>query len=248
MHRIPRPAIVIALAILGWIAVLIVFPKPIPQDPAYHRFADQRELIPGVPRTLDVISNLAFVLAVIGAFVRRPGRSPSELVFYGGVIATALGSAWYHLSPSDHRLVADRLGMVIALMAFLALVIRDRLTASAESLWLVVLEIVGIGSIATWIVTGDLRLYGFVQFFPCAVTLALLILMRRGGRADRLLWMAVGLYGLAKLGELFDREVYEAIRLVSGHTLKHLFAAIGTWLVIQWMRTTEARRALITPV
>ena len=35
--------------------------EPIPQDPAYHDFADQRTFL-GVPNVLDVISNLPFLL------------------------------------------------------------------------------------------------------------------------------------------------------------------------------------------
>lgn len=39
---------------------------PIPQPEAYHRFADRRTLIGGVPNTLNVVSNFPFL--IIGIF------------------------------------------------------------------------------------------------------------------------------------------------------------------------------------
>ena len=37
------------------------FVKPIPQDAAYHNFADQREVL-GIPNFWNVISNIPFIL------------------------------------------------------------------------------------------------------------------------------------------------------------------------------------------
>jgi hypothetical protein len=55
------------------------------------------------------------------------------------------------------------------------------------------------------------------------------------------LLVVVGLYVLAKLLETFDRAVFAAGHVVSGHTLKHLAAACAGWWIL---RMLEKRRPL----
>jgi len=60
------------------------------------------------------------------------------------------------------------------------------------------------------------------------------LLQWRAGLAwsQRRLWLgAVGCYVFAKLLEVADSSVLDLTQCVSGHTLKHLFAAAGAWLV-----------------
>ena len=50
-----------------------------PQDPRYHSFIDQRMVIPGVPNTLNVLSNLPFVGAgVMGVVITRRRKEADE--------------------------------------------------------------------------------------------------------------------------------------------------------------------------
>ena len=49
---------IVAVLALGSLAAAF-FVKPLPQDPAYHHFADQRTLL-GIPNFMDVASNLPF--------------------------------------------------------------------------------------------------------------------------------------------------------------------------------------------
>jgi len=72
---------------------------PIPQDPAYHEFADRRALA-HVPYGLNVLSNVGFLLAGAWAFIRT-ARSPlvgwergAGWIFAIGLVLTGLGSAW----------------------------------------------------------------------------------------------------------------------------------------------------------
>src|SRR5215475_10990982 len=53
--------VAIMLAVLAVAAAGISLAPPIPQDPAYHRFADNRPL-GMVPNGWNVLSNLAFLL------------------------------------------------------------------------------------------------------------------------------------------------------------------------------------------
>jgi len=60
----------------------------------------------------------------------------------------------------------------------------------------------------------------------------------RYSRSDDLLWVAV-LYALAKVAEALDARILAASRLVSGHTLKHLIAALAVYWAL-WMLVKRA--------
>src|SRR5262249_12639094 len=86
----------------------------------------------------------------------------------------------------------------------------------------------------------DLRPYYFVQFYPgAAIPLMLLIFPRR--YTGTLYWfMALGCYILAKYCEHpYDGQIFHALgNTLSGHTLKHLLAALGAFciLIMLWRR------------
>src|SRR5258708_9971739 len=102
-------------ALVTFAIVMLAIPR-ITQDQRYHDFAG--------PRSSDVYSNGAFLLASLAGFVvlrrAREGGSPAEYTFFLGPLATCLGSTWYHLAPNDARLVYDPLGMIICFAAILA--------------------------------------------------------------------------------------------------------------------------------
>ena len=50
------------------------------------------------------------------------------------------------------------------------------------------------------------------------------------------LYIAGLFYVLAKVVEVFDQALYAAGGLVSGHTCKHLFAALGVYWVLRMIR------------
>jgi hypothetical protein len=245
--------------VLGFIALGIVALggtfclPPLPQDTSYHAFADQRTML-GVPHLLNVASNLAFVVVgVLGLWlllrydVVRPEGPALEgaerwplLVLFAGVLLTGFGSSYYHLDPNNDRLVWDRLPMTVGFMGFFASMIGERIGVRAGAWLLGPFVWLGIASVFNWHLgeqrgAGDLRLYFFVQFYPLVTIPFLLCLFparyTRGG--DVL--VALGWYLLAKVVEIgfMDRGIYNAGQLVSGHTLKHLAAAAGTyWLFL----------------
>ncbi len=202
---------------------------PILQDPAYHRFADVRACGP-LPNCFNVLSNLAFlVVGIIG--LRHLGDWPDPLrptlaVFWWGVLLVASGSAWYHLAPDDVRLVWDRLPMTVAFMGLFAAVLIDRL--EAKSWILPVLVTVGLTSIGVWVMTGDLRLYGLVQFLPMVLMVGVLFRHPHGEIPLQALIWALGWYIGAKLVEWLDSEILALTGVISGHSLKHLLAALAT--------------------
>ena len=161
-----------------------------------------------------------------------------------GLILTAFGSGYYHLAPDNARLVWDRIPMTIVFMSFVAALIAERINLRLGlGLWPFLL-VVGIYSVFQWHASelrgqGDLRMYAAVQVYAIVVALVMLLVPPRYTRTWDLAIVAA-FYGLAKLLETFDpTNSRHDRRLVSGHTLKHLAAAMaGVWLVrMVWKRT-----------
>lgn len=211
------------LATLVVILLFLVLVPPLHQDQSYHSFADRRTLL-GIPNFWDVISNLPFlVVGLMGLFVFRDFATR---ILFLGIFCTAFGSAYYHLRPDDARLFWDRLPMTVAFMSLFALAIKQR--------GLVVpLVIVGIASIVWWRLTGNLWPYGLVQFGSLAALLVIAF------RSEPGLWPVIGFYGLSKVTEYFDKQIYSVFPL-SGHTLKHLLAGVATWYIYRWALSSRS--------
>ncbi len=243
------------LAGVSLAAIISVYAlPPIPQDPAYHRFVDQRALL-GIPNFLDVISNAAFFLVGIAglfflwqqsksgsgsAFIERVERWPYVLLFLG-VLLTCFGSAYYHLAPDNERLLWDRLPMTLSFMSFFAAIIAERISVKAGLRLLLPLILLGAGSVIYWHWSevrgrGDLRPYVAVQFFPLLATPLIVLLFPPRYTKGVDIAVALGLYVLAKILEGFDREIFALGRIVSGHTLKHLAAAMAAYWFLRMLR------------
>jgi hypothetical protein len=243
-----------AIGLVGGLAALaaaaLVLVPAIPQDPAYHRLADSRAWL-GIPNALNVLSNTGFLLVgALGlAYVadgaspafREPGERWPYVVFFGGLLLTGFGSAYYHWEPGNARLAWDRLPLAITLMGLLAATIAERIGVKS-GLWLLgPLVALAAGSVIYWHWTeqrgaGDLRLYALVQFYPLvAIPLMLWWLAPRYTRGGYLL-AAAATYAAAKGPELLDGWILSATRVVSGHTLKHLLAALAGYWVLRMLR------------
>ncbi|MBA3537027.1 MAG: alkaline phytoceramidase [Tatlockia sp.] len=249
---------IILLIVVTVMMVAIGFSlKPIAQPQDYHRFVDQRSW-QGIPNASNVLSNLPFAMAGVWGLVLlfssgkiqfndRRERWPWVLVAIG-LILTAFGSSYYHLAPDNARLFWDRLPMTLIFMSFVAALLCERININL-GLWLLPLLLcIGFYSVWYWYSTelrgqGDLRLYAAVQLYPLAAALVLLSLPSPYNKTHDLAIIA-GFYVLAKLFEIFDKQIYEfSDHIVSGHCLKHLAAAMaGFWLVrMIWKRKTIMR-------
>jgi hypothetical protein len=231
----------------------------VPQPQSYHQFADQRGWL-GIPNFGDVASNFPF--AIVGMwglwfvlsprnrehFIESEERWPYAVGFFG-LFLTAFGSSYYHWAPDNARLVWDRLPMTLVFMPLVAAMIAERISWKA-GLWLLpVLTAIGAGSVWQWYASelrgeGDLRRYAAVQVYALVVLLVALLLPPRYTRGRDLLWV-VGFYALAKILETADRQVFELTgRAASGHTLKHLAAAMaGYWV----LRMLYRRKPIASP-
>ncbi len=244
---------ILAAFTLSCVVIVALLPR-IAQNSAYHDFADQRAFF-GIPNCLNVVSNAPFLL--VGwfgvAFVLRPSRAgeaapfvtPQErwpyAVFFLGVALTSIGSSYYHLAPGNGTLVWDRLPMTFAFMSFFAAVVVERISLRS-GLWLLApLVLIGIASVGYWNLTemhgaGDLRPYGLVQAYPLlGVPLLIALFPAKYTRTADLLTVG-GIYIVAKLLELLDRPIFSVGHIVSGHTLKHLAAALSAYWALRMLK------------
>jgi len=223
-------------AIAAAAVVAAFFHAPIPQDQAYHAFADARSWF-GLPNFWDVASNLLFL--VVGLYGLRRTVSvnrPAYTTLCVGVLLVSLGSAYYHRAPSDATLLWDRLPMTVAFMGLFAMLLEERVTTFKT---LPVLVALGVASALYWRETGDLRAYILVQFLPLVLMPLILFLFPRKYLNGRMLMMAVFFYLVAKVLETYDRQVFSSIFIFSGHTLKHLSAGVASFFVIQAVPAQE---------
>jgi len=240
--RQPSSWRVMLLIAVGVGATAVVFSlPPIPQDAAYHQFADRRPML-GLPNALNVLSNFPFVVVgILGlARVARAGAGWERLAFlvlFASVALTGVGSAYYHLAPSTATLFWDRLPMTVAFASLTALTLGERVSPRAGPWLLAVFVVIAVTSVMSWqrgelAGAGDLRLYILVQFLPLVlIPLALVLFPARSLRAWDLVGV-LGWYALAKLFEALDRPIFALGGIVSGHTLKHLAAATAAaWLL-----------------
>ncbi len=227
----------------GWIAgaaplalLLGLARGPLPQSLAYHQFADQRPCC-GMPNIMDVASNAGFAAVGVAGLRSLPAGSPTEAVwavFFVGVGLVGLGSAYYHLAPTNSRLVWDRLPMTIGFMSLFTAVLFD--CTDLPLAWLHpllgLLLAAGVGSVWYWHKKDDLRPYILVQYYPLLVMAVLL--PAHPVPEDRALYGGMlGWYVLAKVAEALDRRIYRWTgQLLSGHTVKHLLATVATaWAI-----------------
>ncbi|MBK8203215.1 MAG: hypothetical protein IPK68_13140 [Bdellovibrionales bacterium] len=123
--------------------------------------------------------------------------------------------------------------MTIGFAAINGLVIADRIDQKLGRLSLLALILLGLFSILgynqSWL---TLKPYIAVQF-GTLLFLALAILLLKASRIpDSLWWSSIGLYVVAKVFELVDDHVFDITGVISGHTLKHFFAALSVYKVL----------------
>ena len=245
-----RLGLLVALAAAALAA--LAFLPPIPQDPAYHAFADTRAFL-GLPNFWNVVSNAPFlVVGGMGLGVLFGPRPPvwidrrerwPFLVAFAGALLVGAGSSYYHWNPNNDTLFWDRLPMTLVFMGLFCAVIMERVHAKIGALLLLPFLGLGIWSVEIWRVKDDLRFYALVQFYPMlAIPLLALLFPARYSHGRMLGWLAFW-YGLAKLLEHFDLQVYEILRhVISGHSLKHVAAAMALAAVADLLRR---RRPLV---
>ena len=129
LTRSRRYELALAFFLAASLAATFAVP-PIPQDPGYHAFADDRAFF-GIPNLLNVASNLPFLLIGASGLLwlvsgRRSERAQASWAsFFAGAALVTFGSAYYHYNPSDQTLIWDRLAMSVAFMGLISALVTE---------------------------------------------------------------------------------------------------------------------------
>jgi hypothetical protein len=190
------------------------------------------------------------LLALVGTWVLwrcapdalSPVERSAVALLLAGLALTAAGSTWYHLAPDDAGLAIDRGAMGVAfagLMALAACRVSQRAGAAVGWTALLLAPL----AVLAWAATGNLLPWVLVQ--GGGMVLILLLACVPAGR-DVLpvrWWVVLAIYGVAKALETGDHWVWQATGgWVSGHSLKHVVAALAVVPVLTALGTRMGRR------
>jgi len=243
-------AVLSAIALTGIIFVFLQ--APIPQSQEYHHFADDRELF-GIPNFWNVISNLPFIITGLWGILFLLGQKTNnrpdtaKFVFFSGILLTAFGSVWYHLHPDNQTMVWDRLPMTIAFMAFFSIIISECIDEQTGRKLLFALLFLGLLSVCYWQLTesrghGDLRFYFLVQFLPMVLIPLMLLLFKPKEIPALCFWLVLLAYVVAKVFETADVEVYTSTGSISGHSVKHVIAAVAPFIFLLGLKRVRFKK------
>lgn len=250
------------LWILGGLSIAVVMAAlllpPVSQPIDYHQFADQRSFL-NIPNFNDVVSNLAFLLSGGAGLVYlfRVYQTPAQQAFhsrveclpYGvlflSVVASGLGSMIYHWLPDNANLLWDRLPIATGITALLAATLVDRVSPMVGLWSLPVLVALGVLSVLYWYWTeqqgaGNLNFYIVVQFYSILLIILLSVYYPSRYTHANDIYQVIALYAVAKLTEILDMHIFSLTDYhVSGHTLKHLLAALAVYRIVQILQKRE---------
>jgi len=264
----PRERTLVSVLALLVLVALVGPAIPTPEAMA-GAFADRRAW-GALPNALDVLSNLPFAVLGLWGLVRlhRVDRAhqieqdsswtvlpepPVDALdcawlFFTGLLVTAAGSTFYHLEPDALRLAADRAGMAVAFAGLIGFAVCERVSLRAgwPVAWFTLAA--ALAAVALFHETGNVLPWALVQFGGMLGVLALSLTRPvRGAVGFKLGWV-IFFYALAKLFELGDHAIYEATgHLVSGHSLKHLTAALAALPVLNALGPLSRNRLLHNP-
>lgn len=152
-----------------------------------------------------------------------------------------MGSAYYHWQPDNATLLWDRLPIAIGIMALLAAMLVERVDVKLGLKLLPVLVLLGAASVIYWYWSeqqgaGNLNFYIVIQFYSLLLIVLLSLILPSGYTYDNAFLKAIGLYALAKVAEMLDQQLFSLGQIVSGHTLKHLIAALAIWWIVRMLQ------------
>jgi hypothetical protein len=127
--------------------------------------------------------------------------------------------------------------MSVAFSSIMALIIGDR-TKEKYGWWVSYILIpLGVLSVVGWSQAWlSLRPYLLLQFGSMLAVFAIVCIRRKGKIPNSSILACLGFYAGAKVFEVFDLPVYEITGFISGHTIKHVLAAVALYKILGYMK------------
>jgi hypothetical protein len=131
--------------------------------------------------------------------------------------------------------------MTLIFMAFFSAIIWENVDEKMGRLLFVPLLILGSASVIYWFLSekmgrGDLRFYGLVHFLPLLLIPYILLFFSPTFTRRSDIYLVLFLYLLAKIVEYYDWEIYHLGNGLSGHSLKHIWAALAAYWVLRMLK------------
>ena len=129
--------------------------------------------------------------------------------------------------------------MTIAFMAFFCAILAEHFDHQLGLKLLYFALFIGVSSVIYWHISesfgrGDLRPYALVQFLPLLLIPVIIAIKPKPYTHIKWVWLFVGCYGLAKVLEFFDLSIFLHTGF-SGHSLKHMAAALGVYFYLYYL-------------
>jgi len=239
--------VLLLLSVFGPLVLLLALP-PIRQPQEYYQFADRRALL-AIPNFFDVTTNLAFlVVGILGlqsCLKRGPHQMrPAWLTLFLGLISVSAGSAYFHWNPGNDTLVWDRVSLTIGFAALFVALLGEYVSPRLGRWLLLPAVCLGAASVFYWHWSDDLRLYCWIQFMPLLAIPIIMVLFPSPYSHYGFLVAALVCYVAAKFTEVYDRQIFELTgQLFSGHSMKHLLAALGCQFLVVMLQRAPVKTA-----
>lgn len=231
---------------------LILWPKLPTQDrPDYFDFVDTASLLGFIPNWQNVLSNIPFLfIGIVGIqWIRRNENSLKKnfnlagIYFSVALLLTAFGSSYFHWEPNPQTLFWDRLPMALGFGALCSLITIDRLFPNLPTSIVNIICLLSLLTVINWgYGNHDLRLYLILQFVGGFYVLLVTVCTKSNILKNQTVFVSLGFYILAKILEVYDKQIFHMIIVSSGHALKHLSAAISAYLILNpWNKKSRSK-------
>ena len=191
--------------------------EAIPLDEKYHTYASKT--------SSDIVSNFGFLF--LGLYLLQKQKKLSLLALH--FILIFVFSGYYHIKPSDERLMWDMIAIVTTHIIVLSYFMDKRTT--------LVLYILGVMSVLYWKKYNDLRPYILILI---GAPLYLFSKVYSISSVSMYIYAFMIVNIFARFLENNDHYVYELTNeRISGHTAKHILGVIGLGLIIKILLTLK---------
>lgn len=182
---------------------------------SYHQFSDTLALF-NVPNARNVVSNAALLIPAVYLLSRGKFNQLVPLL-----LGLALSSSYYHLNPNKQTILLDMVFVITLNTVVLSYFVNK------SNGYIIIL--LGLISVFYWNQTTDSRPYVSLQILIFMYCVYKVYPTNTGYLLLPLLLISF----MTRFSEVNDKEIYETTNhLLSGHSLKHIFAGIQIFIII----------------